>query len=432
MTTNINSSRMTKEVEEIGQINFTGNITPHFWYQNICYESGRPNINAIIILGEITYWYRPTELVDEVSGKIIGYQKKFKSDLLQKTYASLGEKFGLSKRQTTDACHFLKDMGLIDLVFRTQPVGEHIVPNILFIKIFPEKIKQITFQRVQREITDVTHLTFERDTPHILAEDISRLNVTLPPAEREYTKNTSEITQEITDQIKDPCKSPSGTERVLAERVVTRMPVATATSSAVADTPNLELELVFEKESSEGEMGVKVARKARPKKDKRQKLTTSEYQRFQDTYNNHKPQSFARMVVVNAVREDVIDKLVQDFGGVEEALNVLEKAMKQACQEQWCRGLVLSFENFASNNKFLTHYEGWLAVNQKDTPAPSPQNLDPWTMLPIPLRRAYMLDDKRRGLTEEEFNRNQREQQVIWFAENGFPELSQKLALKLP
>lgn len=62
----------------------------------------------------------------------------------------------------------------------------------------------------------------------------------------------------------------------------------------------------------------------------------------------------------------------------------------------------------------------------------APQNLDPWTMLPIPLRRAYMLDDKRRGLTEEEFNRNQREQQVIWFAENGFPELSQKLALKLP
>jgi len=37
----------------------------------------------------------PSKVEDEASGKVTGYKKKFAADKLQKTYKSLGEKFGV-------------------------------------------------------------------------------------------------------------------------------------------------------------------------------------------------------------------------------------------------------------------------------------------------------------------------------------------------
>lgn len=85
-------------VDSIGKINIIGNIIPHTWYKSIHRESGKPYLNAIIILSDIVYWYRPIELRDEHSGEIIGYKKKFKGDLLQRSYQQLSTMFGISKR----------------------------------------------------------------------------------------------------------------------------------------------------------------------------------------------------------------------------------------------------------------------------------------------------------------------------------------------
>ena len=54
-----------KTVDQVGKINFIGNVIPHTWYKTILRENGKPNVNAIIILSDIVYWYRPKEVRDE-------------------------------------------------------------------------------------------------------------------------------------------------------------------------------------------------------------------------------------------------------------------------------------------------------------------------------------------------------------------------------
>ena len=46
-------------VDEVGTMNFTGNVIPMVWFKTIRYPNGAPNNNAIHILADIVYWYRP-------------------------------------------------------------------------------------------------------------------------------------------------------------------------------------------------------------------------------------------------------------------------------------------------------------------------------------------------------------------------------------
>ena len=64
-------------VDEVGTMNFTGNVIPMVWFKTIRYPSGAPNNNAIHILADIVYWYRPKEERDEESGQLICMKKSF-------------------------------------------------------------------------------------------------------------------------------------------------------------------------------------------------------------------------------------------------------------------------------------------------------------------------------------------------------------------
>ena len=44
-----------KTVDQVGKINFIGNVIPHTWYKTILRENGKPNVNAIIILSDIVW-----------------------------------------------------------------------------------------------------------------------------------------------------------------------------------------------------------------------------------------------------------------------------------------------------------------------------------------------------------------------------------------
>ena len=80
---------LTKEVEQIAQIEITGNIIPVNWYKTILKDNGKPDIFAIQILSDIVYWYRPTEIRDERTGNIQGYVRKFNGEYLQKDLQKL-------------------------------------------------------------------------------------------------------------------------------------------------------------------------------------------------------------------------------------------------------------------------------------------------------------------------------------------------------
>lgn len=134
-------------VDASAEINITGNITPQTWYKTIVKETGKPHLTAIVILADIVYWYRPTELRDESTGQIIAIRKKFKADLLQRSYQQIAEQFGLSKKEATSAIVFLEKLGVIKRVFRTINMNGLVVNNVLYIELIVEKLKELTYPR---------------------------------------------------------------------------------------------------------------------------------------------------------------------------------------------------------------------------------------------------------------------------------------------
>ncbi|MFR5631486.1 MAG: DUF6017 domain-containing protein [Monoglobales bacterium] len=132
-------------VDRLSRIRITGNVIPSAWYRTIRKETGKPYLNAIVILSDIVYWYRAAEIRDEGSGQLLGYKKKFKADLLQRSYAQLAEQFGISKRDATNAVVELEKLGVIKRVFRTLVVNGQAVPNVLFLSLDVEVLEYLTF-----------------------------------------------------------------------------------------------------------------------------------------------------------------------------------------------------------------------------------------------------------------------------------------------
>lgn len=97
----------------------TGNVIPLNWFKTITTSNGKPNSTAIMLLSDIVYWYRPKILRDEATGEFIGIKKRFKADLLQRSYRQFSEQFGYSKRQVTEAIKALETLGVIRREFRT-------------------------------------------------------------------------------------------------------------------------------------------------------------------------------------------------------------------------------------------------------------------------------------------------------------------------
>lgn len=133
--------------DDIGKLNFTGNVIPSVWFQTVTGSSGKPNLLACQLLSEIVYWYRPTEIRDEQTGCFVGYRTKFRGDLLQKSYKSLAELYHVSKQQVIRAIVFLeKEIHVIKRVFRSVPGRDGtIYNNVLFIWLDTERLKELTY-----------------------------------------------------------------------------------------------------------------------------------------------------------------------------------------------------------------------------------------------------------------------------------------------
>lgn len=189
----------TETVMAIGQINLTGNVTPASWWRHILLPSGRPDQTAITLLSEIVYWYRPTEVRNEVTGALVGYRKRFHGDKLQRSYQAFADQFGFSKRETTDALKRLRDAGFITLELRTVQTSEGMtLSNVLFVEPVPEAINDINSMTRKSDAKNVTPVPFQRNTPSVPTEPLPRSDVDDPTLKREtYTEITTEITTEI-------------------------------------------------------------------------------------------------------------------------------------------------------------------------------------------------------------------------------------------
>ena len=176
-------------VDENAKLNISGNVIPQMWYRTIVRESGKPNLTAIIILADIVYWYKPTELRDESSGQVVAVKKKFKADLLQRSYQQISEQFGISKKEATNAIIFLEKLGVVKRVFRTVNINGLVVNNVLYLELIVQKLRQLTYPQDGHNCP----LSFERERGDTKREGGTNTEIT-----QETTTETSpEITTEI-------------------------------------------------------------------------------------------------------------------------------------------------------------------------------------------------------------------------------------------
>jgi DNA-binding Lrp family transcriptional regulator len=178
---------LTDEVKVIGSLNIEGNITPVEWFSHIRLPNNKPDLISIFLLSDIIYWYRPTTVRDEVSGKVVGYRKKFKSDLLQKGYSDLEDLFGLTKDQIKRSLRRLEELNLIKRIFRNISSNGSSLANVMFIQIFPSNIANITEKKIIPDLKK--NLSVQISTG-------VRANIHTPPCinPRTYTETTTKIT----------------------------------------------------------------------------------------------------------------------------------------------------------------------------------------------------------------------------------------------
>lgn len=134
-----------KTTDRLAKMRITGNVIPQIWYKTIRKGTGKPNLNAIVILADIVYWYRPVEVRDEGSGAIVGYRKRFKGDLLQRSYQQIADQFGITKRDATNAVVELEKLGVVRRVFRTLNAEGISIPNVLFLELDADALERLTY-----------------------------------------------------------------------------------------------------------------------------------------------------------------------------------------------------------------------------------------------------------------------------------------------
>jgi len=185
------TSSVPPEVYEMGKLHFEGNVIPHTWYEHIRFDNGKVDLVSITLLSEIVYWYRPTYVKDEATGKAIGLKKKFRGDALQKSKKALADQFGFTERQVKDSLARLEELGLIIRDYRTIEVGDGLrLGNVLFIKINPTKIAQISFferQGCDVQTSDPVHSNvgghaFKRQTNTYTTTETSTKKTKTPPS----------------------------------------------------------------------------------------------------------------------------------------------------------------------------------------------------------------------------------------------------------
>lgn len=140
-------------VDEVSEMNLTGNVVPLAWFKTMVGESGKPMLLAIDLLADIVYWYRPKEIRDEGTGDLIGFQKRFKADLLQRSYRQIEQRFGVTKKQARTALDFLCKIGVIRKHLRDEMTADGIpLHNNMYLELVPERLRELTYPHLDDDV----------------------------------------------------------------------------------------------------------------------------------------------------------------------------------------------------------------------------------------------------------------------------------------
>lgn len=176
---------------EMTSFGIEGNVIDHSWYHIIKDKKNRIAANAILLLTHIVYWYRPTIITDESTGQVKIY-KKFKADILQRSYTDIEKMIGFTKDQARDALEILENLGIAQRVLRTIDIYGTKTSNILFIKFDNKKLEELQ----KNYYLEVAELKKSISMSEISDKHIGK-NRTAPRKKPTYTKTTTETPPKI-------------------------------------------------------------------------------------------------------------------------------------------------------------------------------------------------------------------------------------------
>lgn len=140
-------------VDEVSEMNLTGNIVPPTWFKTMTGETGKPMLLAINILSDVVYWYRAKEIRDEVSGDLVKFEKRFKADLLQRSYRQIEQRFGVTKKQARSALDYLCSIGVIRKHLRDEMTADGMpLHNNMYLELVPKKLKELTYPQTADDV----------------------------------------------------------------------------------------------------------------------------------------------------------------------------------------------------------------------------------------------------------------------------------------
>lgn len=201
MATNFKSTG-SETTDRLISIQITGNVVPVIWYKTITHENGKPDTNAIALLSDIVFWYRPMEKRDEVTGQMLGYQKKYRADKLQRSYRQMMDMYGFTRRQAELALKNLCRLGVVTKEFRTVEIAGQRLNNVMYLDLNVDKLLELTYP-------DHILPTSKGRVPNIDVDSLPLLKETGADIEMETNteitaKNTIEITSyqiDMADEI---------------------------------------------------------------------------------------------------------------------------------------------------------------------------------------------------------------------------------------
>lgn len=186
----VNYKTQNAIVNEVGKMNFSGNVIPEAWYKTIVSSSGRVNLLAVNLLAEIVYWYRPMEIRDEMTGDVTWKKKFADDDYLQRNYSKICEKYNVSTKQAREALIVLETLGVVKRHFRTIETEMGKCPNVMYIELIPDALYKLTYPEPKDE---------NEKTSSPSDEEVFTKKETCPsPEVRTNTENTTETTTNIT------------------------------------------------------------------------------------------------------------------------------------------------------------------------------------------------------------------------------------------
>ena len=185
-------------VDAVGKINFSGNVIPEAWYHTIVNDNDKVNLLAINILSDIVYWYRPTEVRDELTGCVSFVKKFHDEELLQRSYEQLSQKFNISTKQAREAIIVLEQLGVVKRVFRTVKTAMGTYPNVMFLELYPVALLNLTYPKNTEDVSNSGN-TSEKENPTLQeGKGIFTKKETYPSENvKTNTKTTTEIKTEI-------------------------------------------------------------------------------------------------------------------------------------------------------------------------------------------------------------------------------------------